>query len=68
MWQVWRDHFAQLWLSFLVGAHAAGLIVVALGDLAVISGDRRPAAAAAVLRDADVGRRASTSSVAICSR
>ena len=33
VWRVWRDHFAQLWVSFLVGAHAAGLIVVALGDL-----------------------------------
>jgi PAS domain S-box-containing protein len=33
VWQVWRDHFVQLWVSFLVGAHAAGLIVVALGGL-----------------------------------
>ena len=32
-WQIWRKHFAQLWVSFLVGAHAAGLVVVALGGL-----------------------------------
>jgi PAS domain S-box-containing protein len=31
--RVWREHFVQLWVSFLVGAHAAGLIVVSLGDL-----------------------------------
>jgi PAS domain S-box-containing protein len=27
---VWRDHFAQLWVSFIVGAHAAGLITISL--------------------------------------
>jgi PAS domain S-box-containing protein len=31
--RVWREHFVQLWVSFLVGAHAAGLIVVSLGGL-----------------------------------
>jgi len=29
-WRLWRDHFAQLWVSFFVGAHAAGLIVIAV--------------------------------------
>jgi PAS domain S-box-containing protein len=33
VWQVWRQNFTQLWLTFLVGAHAAGIIVVALGGL-----------------------------------
>ena len=32
VWRVWRDHFAQLWVSFFVGAHAAGLIVIAVRE------------------------------------
>jgi len=32
VWRIWRDHFAQLWVSFFVGAHAAGLIVIALAN------------------------------------
>jgi PAS domain S-box-containing protein len=33
VFQVWRRHFAHLWVSFFVGAHAAGLLVVSLGDI-----------------------------------
>ena len=32
-WRVWREHFTHLWLTFLVGAHAAGLIVISLDGL-----------------------------------
>ncbi len=33
VWHVWREHFVQLWVSFLVGAYGAGLIVLGLGGL-----------------------------------
>jgi signal transduction histidine kinase/CheY-like chemotaxis protein len=35
VFQVWRQHFAHLWVSFFVGAHAAGLLVVSLGDIGI---------------------------------